>query len=109
MKKTLMLVLAVVMLLSVAAISYADTPGDKLARGIANVPIGALLEVPKNIGIEWKNSKNAAVGTFCGLFKGIVMAAGRLGSGLWDILTFPISAPKDYEPIMKPRLVFDKE
>lgn len=108
MKKMLIVVLAVVMVLGMVSVNYAGTPGDKLARGIANVPVGAILEIPKNIDLEWKNSKNAGIGIFCGLFKGIAMGLGRLGSGLWDILTFPASVPKDYEPLIKPNLVFDK-
>ncbi|OIO33025.1 MAG: hypothetical protein COX96_06775 [Candidatus Omnitrophica bacterium CG_4_10_14_0_2_um_filter_44_9] len=109
MKKLLLVMLVIFMVFGMVSVNYAGTPGDKLARGIANVPVGALLEIPKNIGIEWKNSKNAGIGIFCGLFKGMAMGVGRLGSGLWDILTFPVSAPKDYEPLIKPNLVFDKE
>jgi putative exosortase-associated protein (TIGR04073 family) len=109
MKKLLIVLLAVFILLSMVAINYAATPSEKLARGIANVPIGALLEIPKNIDMEWRGSKNAAIGIFCGFFKGLAMGVGRLGSGLWDIFTFPAAVPKGYEPLMKPNLVFDKE
>jgi len=108
MKKMLIVVLAVVMVLGMVSVNYAGTPSEKLSRGIANVPVGAFLEIPKNIDLEWKNSKNAGIGIFCGLFKGIAMGIGRLGSGLWDILTFPAAVPKDYEPLIKPNLVFDK-
>jgi putative exosortase-associated protein (TIGR04073 family) len=108
MKKLLIVALAVFMVLGMVSANYAGTPGDKLARGIANVPFGALLEIPKNIDLEWKSSNNAGIGIFCGFFKGIAMGLGRLGSGLWDILTFPAAVPKDYEPLIKPNLVFDK-
>ena len=108
MKKMALLVLAVAVLVSVSNLAYAKTPSDKLSRGIANVLGGELLEVPKNIDLEWKGSKNAAVGIFCGLFKGVAMAVARLGSGMWDVLTFPAAVPKDYEPFLKPDYVFDK-
>lgn len=109
MKQPVTVILVVFILLGMVAINYAATPADKLSRGIANVPVGALLEIPKNIDMEWRGSKNAVVGIFCGFFKGVAMGVGRLGSGLWDILTFPAAVPKGYEPLMKPNLVFDKE
>lgn len=109
MKKIVIVMLAVVLFASMTNFVYAKTPSDKLSRGLANVLGGELLEIPKNIDREWKASKNAGVGIFAGLFKGLAMSVGRLASGLWDVLTFPVAVPKDYEPIMTPDLVFDKE
>jgi putative exosortase-associated protein (TIGR04073 family) len=109
MKKFFIVALVMLMFLSMVPLNYALTPSDKLTRGVANVPVGAILEIPKNIDREWATSKNAAIGIGVGIFKGLAMALGRLGSGLWDILTFPMSLPKDFEPIMKPAYVFDKE
>ena len=108
MKKVLVVVVAVLIFLSMVPLNYAKTPSDKLTRGIANVLGGDLLEVPKNIDAEWKNTHNAAAGIFTGFFKGVAMAVARLGSGLWDVLTFPAAVPKDYEPFLKPDYVFDK-
>ena len=107
MKKSLIVVLAIFVFLGMVTITYAKTPSDKLSRGIANLP-GGLMEIPKNIDLEWKASKNAAVGIFAGTIKGVVMGVARIGSGLWDILTFPAAVPKGYEPLLKPDLVFDK-
>lgn len=100
MKKLLIVVLALVAILSATPVIYAKTPPDKLCRGLANVLGGELLEVPKNIDLEWKNSKNAVIG--------ITLGIGRFVSGCWDIVSFPAAVPKDYEPIMKPDLVFDQ-
>lgn len=105
MKKLLIVMLALFVFLSMAVITYAKTPSDKLSRGITNIP-GSLLEIPKNIDLEWEKSKNAAVGIFAGIVKGTVMGIGRLGSGLWDILTCALPIPKNYEPLMKPDFVF---
>ena len=107
MKKLLIVMLALTVFLSITPIIYAKTYSDKLSRGIANIP-GGLLEIPKNIDLEWKASKNAAVGIFAGIVKGVVMGIARIGSGLWDIVSFPAAVPKGYEPLMKPDLVFDK-
>ena len=85
----------------------ADNPGEKLSRGAANV-LSCLLEVPKQIDIEWKASNNAAIGIFTGMFKGLAFGVGRLCSGVYDIITFPANIPKDYEPLMKPDYVFEE-
>lgn len=108
MKKGLIAVLALIVFLGTTTFIYAGTPSEKLSRGIANIP-GGLLEIPKNIDLEWKASNNAAIGMLAGLVKGVVMGVGRIGSGLWDIVSFPVAVPADYEPLMKPDLVFDKE
>ena len=52
MKKLLIVVLAVFILLSIVVINEAATPSDKLARGIANVAVGGICEIPKNIDAE---------------------------------------------------------
>lgn len=108
MKKAIPILLIAVLILSFSSAVYAKTPSDKLSRGVANVFSG-FLEVPRTMGEEWKISKNAAVGLFAGFFKGIVLGVVRTGSGLWDVLTFPIAVPKDYEPLYKPDYVFDKK
>ncbi|MBP7216504.1 MAG: exosortase system-associated protein, TIGR04073 family [Candidatus Omnitrophica bacterium] len=108
MRRLIVVLLLLSVFLSSASFVYAKTPADKLSRGIANVFGGDLLEIPKNIDLEWKASNNAVIGILAGFVKGLIMGTGRLGSGLWDIVTFPAALPKDYEPVMKPDLVFDK-
>lgn len=89
--------------------AYAKTPADKLTRGMANICGGFILEIPQTMGEEWKLSNNAAIGCLVGFFKGAILGICRLGSGLWDLLSFPVAAPSDYEPLFKPDYVFDKE
>jgi putative exosortase-associated protein (TIGR04073 family) len=84
--------------------AFANEPKDKLSRGVANV-LSAILEVPQNIDIEWKLSKNAGIGMFTGLFKGLFWGAARCGSGLWDIVTFPFPKPSDYNSVIQPEYV----
>jgi hypothetical protein len=36
------------------------------------------------------------------------MTAARVGSGAWDVVTFPIKTPANYEPLLKPDYVFDQ-
>lgn len=108
MRTVIVGLLLVALLLSFAPALYAKTPGDKLARGLANV-VSGMLEVPQTIGEEWKESNNAAIGFTVGAVKGIVQGLVRTFSGVWDLLTFPIAAPKDFEPLYTPDYVFDQE
>jgi len=108
MVKALSIVLMAVLVLNFTSFAFAKTPGDKLIRGVGNVFSG-WLEVPKNIDKEWKASKNAGIGIFAGIIKGLCLGLGRTASGIWDAVTFPVSIPKDYEPFFKPDYVFDKE
>lgn len=101
MRKAAVLVLVFALLVSIAGPAFAKNPGDKLIRGAANV-CGCFLEIPQSIGEEWKASNNAAIGMFAGFFKGTALTMGRLFSGSWDLLTFPIAIPADYEPVVKP-------
>jgi len=84
----------------------AVNPGEKLSRGAANV-LSSPLEIAKQIDTEWKASNNAAIGILTGMFKGLAYGVGRLCSGVYDVVTFPINAPKGYEPLMKPDFVFE--
>lgn len=105
MKKVIILAVVFSLLISVMP-AYAKNPGDKLKRGLANVCGSFILEIPKTMGEEWEQSNNAALGCTTGFFKGIFRSVARMGSGLWDVLTFPISIPGDYEPIFDPDYVY---
>lgn len=104
MRIFIVLVVIVSLFLSFVLPAFANEPKDKLSRGVANV-LSAVLEVPQNIDIEWKLSKNAAVGMFTGLFKGLFWGVSRCASGLWDIVTFPFPKPADYNSVIQPEYV----
>ena len=112
MKKVLtMLVVSVFMFVSIAPAFAASNPGEKLSRGVANV-FSSVLEIPKQIDVEWKaaakNKSNVGAGIVAGSLKGLAYMVGRLGSGVWDVISFPFKVPKNYEPVMKPEYVLDK-
>ena len=109
----------VILFLTLAVTSFfapcsraADNPGDKLTRGVVNV-ITAPIEIAKQIDAGWKesNKKTSSVsaGILSGFAKGIAYTAGRMGSGVWDILSFPFKTPGNYDPLMKPEFVLDKD
>lgn len=104
MKTFLILAVAVAVCFGILSSVFANEPKDKLFRGTANV-LSALLEVPQNIDIEWKQSNNAAVGIFAGAVKGLFWGVARGVSGLWDIVTFPFPKPADYDSVIQPEYI----
>lgn len=107
-RNIIVILLAVAVLLTVTPMLYAKTPGEKFLRGVAN-SLSGILEVPKQICVETKESKNYIVGPIAGFAKGAAFGLMRTVSGLWDVFTFPIQAPAGYEPLMKPDYVFQTE
>ena len=87
-------------------------PGHKLGRGFRNVFSGPF-EVAKYMILEAEHAKwdymGSFFGVFYGSFKGAGLGAARMGSGLFDILTFPVPFPPDYESIIQPeRFTFEE-
>jgi putative exosortase-associated protein (TIGR04073 family) len=100
MKKiALFLVIAV---LVVPMLAYAEDitkgPIEKLGRGIANV-LTCPLELPKGIG-DVDEEKGAFAAYTWGVLQGTVNIVKRAVVGVYEIATFPIPLPKDYEPIL---------
>lgn len=89
----------------------AGGPVDKAKRGIISV-VTAPIEIPKEIRAHWikgsEKTYHVGVWILCGFVKGTVMMTARIGSGVWDVVTFPIKTPKNYEPLLKPDYVFDQ-
>ena len=112
MKKGLIYsILFVFMFVCIAPAFAAKNPSDKLARGFANV-LSAPMELPKQIDVEWKaaakKKSNIGAGILAGTLKGLAYTVGRLGSGIWDVISFPFQVPKNFEPVMKPDFVLEK-
>jgi putative exosortase-associated protein (TIGR04073 family) len=71
----------------------------KLGRGFSNLLFG-IVEVPNQFTKAVDANGGAAVPY--GLGKGIYRWFEREFVGVYEIITFPIPAPRGYEPIMKP-------
>lgn len=82
---------------------------QKFKRGVINV-VSAPLEVPKELKQHWDDSDTnpikKTVYLFGGLIKGLTYAVGRVGSGVWDIVTLNLDIPGNNEPLMKPDYVW---
>ncbi len=96
------LILAVLVLTPSA---QAREPFAKLGRGFTNIATSPA-EIAVRM-IEIGQDHDYLTAAFGGLFKGAAYMVGRIGSGVYDILTFPAPVPAQYGPLMKPETVFD--
>jgi len=86
-------------------------PGQKLWRGAINI-VTSPIEVPKQARAYWikgaQITPHILVWIFSGAVWGVVEGIKRAGSGLWDIVSFPVDKPADFQPLFKPDYVFDQ-
>ena len=107
-RRTILIGLIVFLLVIAFAVpGYCDDPLKKLGRGICNTltfPFELFLQVSRV-----NTSDGPMAGATWGVLKGIGMSCTRLGVGVYEILTFPVPAPKDYAPILKdPEFMFEE-
>ena len=81
--------------------SYGAHVGYKALNGLANLTT-AVLEIPKSI-INTTNDSNLVYGITGGLLKGVLHTAGRVATGVTDIVT--VSIPT--KPIAQPVYIWD--
>jgi len=81
--------------------SYGSKIGNKALNGFTNI-VSAPLEFPKNI-VNNVNQTNFFYGVFGGFLKGIIHTTGRMGSGIADLITFPLPTT----PIVHPSYIWD--
>lgn len=81
--------------------------GTKFVRGVANLTTG-WVELPKQIYVVGTNEGWVA-GALRGPFDGLGMFAARTIAGAYEILTFPIPVPPNYQPMLSPEYVWETE
>jgi putative exosortase-associated protein (TIGR04073 family) len=86
--------------LFVPMVSHADTALQKAGRGLAAITT-PFLEIPGNI-IVTTEREGAAAGWTEGLAKENGMFIVRPAIGFYELVTSPIPAPANYEPILQP-------
>lgn len=84
-----------------------ETPEDpftKLARGLTNIVEGPfeLYAQPSLV----PSGTDTVYALFTGLTKGLAMFVTRELVGVYDIVTFPIPLPKNYQPLIEPATTF---
>jgi len=107
-KRILSAGLVFLFILSMAVPSaYCDDALKKLGRGLCNC-----LTFPLEIIEQVKRtnlSDGPLAGCTYGLLKGIGMMGVRAMVGVYEVATFPVPLPKNYEPILKDPEFFSEE
>jgi putative exosortase-associated protein (TIGR04073 family) len=105
-KRVLSAVLILLLVVSIAAPAYCDTPIKKLGRGVCNI-LTCPLELFAQMGQVNRSDGPMAAITY-GVAKGLVMIGVRGVVGVYETVTFPIPMPADYKPILTdPEFVFE--
>ncbi|HEX9780753.1 MAG TPA: exosortase system-associated protein, TIGR04073 family [bacterium] len=83
---------------------YLHSSMRKLGRGIANVGTfpGEILRMMDIVGRREGYLAGITVGTLQGVARGVARGL----AGVYEVVTFPIEAPKDYKPLILPEFVF---
>ncbi len=74
-------------------------PVKKLGRGIANVATSPF-ELTKGMG-DATQEKGIFAGLTWGILQGTYNVVKRAVVGVYEVATFPVPLPKDYEPILE--------
>ncbi len=108
---TMSVAVMILSLLIVPGAQAEDGPVKKLARGVVNV-VTAPIEIPKQARAYWvegaRETDHILVWIASGTVWGIIQTVKRAGSGVWDIVTFPVEKPADYAPLLEPDYVFEQ-
>jgi putative exosortase-associated protein (TIGR04073 family) len=90
--------------LSRPATARADTPLDKLGRGVAGM-VGGVVELPGNMVEE--SRRRGPEGLPLGFAKGLGMIVAREVAGVYEFVTAPIPVPHGYRPVLEPDYPWD--
>ena len=81
--------------------------GTKLSRGAANLVTG-WIEVPKQIYRVGKE-EGWLIGALRGPIDGVGMCVARTLAGAYEILSFPLPLPFQYQPMLQPEYVWQAD
>lgn len=79
----------------------------KFSRGVTNVATSPG-EFINQIPASMEQSPDYLTGTVVLLGRGLGYGLLRLGSGIYDVATFPFPGKTDYKPIMQPETIVTK-
>lgn len=82
--------------------STAERVALKAARGVDNTVLGLVTDWPKTMYYESKEH-GVPYGMTVGFVQGFLVGVARTGVGAYELATFPIPVPPDYEPILSPQ------
>lgn len=76
----------------------------KLSRGMLNIAF-FWCEIPHHINQDARNI-DFFTGCITGTGKGLIAGGRRLALGVFDVLTFPVEIPRNYENLQETEFVF---
>lgn len=85
-----------------AADSIAERIALKAARGLDNTVLGLVTDWPKTMYYEGRRH-GVPYGATVGFVQGFLVGAARTGVGIYELATFPVPLPADYQPILSPQ------
>lgn len=89
-----------------------QSTGERIAvkalRGLDNAILGFVSDWPKTI---YYRSRDEAIpyGVTVGFVEGIAVGLARTGVGIYELATFPIPYPANYEPILSPQFSLEPQ
>ena len=86
-----------------ANVAYGTGVGKKLGRGISNAAFG-WLEIPKGIQ-DVGEENNFIAGVTWGPIYGLGKAVMRTVAGAYEVVTFPVPVPPNFEPLVTPEFM----
>ncbi|MBU1863117.1 MAG: exosortase system-associated protein, TIGR04073 family [Candidatus Omnitrophica bacterium] len=112
MKKRIMIIMLLgLIVFSFVTKAYATSRFDdvcyKLGRGLTNIVTG-VMEFGYAIDSEIRDG-GVYKGLCFGAMKGIIRSVTRVGAGAYEVVTFLIEYPEDYQPLLEPEFVFAKD
>ena len=98
MKKSVVVILAFLLIFGLTMPAYCAGPITKLGRGFSNL-LTFPCEVPWQIEQAGKQNGITAAWSY-GILNGIFMAGVRAVVGAYEVATFPVPFPGNFEPIL---------
>ena len=98
-KKIFVLFIVALFIVVSATPAFCGDPLTKLGRGLCNMVTFPLemAEQPSRV----KESDGPFAGATVGVLKGLQMTIERAVVGVYEVVTFMVPCPKDYQPILK--------
>lgn len=75
--------------------------GLKALRGVENIAFGFVTEWPKTVYYD-SVDHGIPYGVTVGALRGVGVGVLRTGIGIYELITFPVPLPRNYQPMLYP-------
>ncbi len=91
-----------------AADSLGERIALKTARGVDNTVLGLIADWPKTVYYQ-SQEHGVPYGMTIGFVQGLAVGLTRTAVGVYELATFPVPYPADYQPILYPQFSLEPE